>query len=253
MCSETSPPRLSFSSDHTTPNQENQPRRDTSLLDLNCDFEFSINSDNFEPSSTADELFSHGMILPIQPRDTVFGFASKEAQSCEAPLFSSSLASLPPLPSTNDQVSKKEKRKENSVLVSCDLDQKSQSTKSSSFWGFKRSSSLNSESKRSLLCSLPLLSRSNSTGSAPNPKKNSQKQQFSIGRSTSSSSSSSFTSNPYPASQKPPLKKSYGGSYGNGVRIIPVLNVPPPYISKGTGKLFGFSSFLNGKDKKSKK
>lgn len=55
---------------------------------------------------------------------------------------------------------------------------------------------------------------------------------------------------------KPPLKKNYGngGAYGNGVRISPVLNVPPPYIAKGTTNLFGFGSFLrNGKDRKSKK
>ncbi|KAF9667589.1 hypothetical protein SADUNF_Sadunf15G0039200 [Salix dunnii] len=39
--------------------------------------------------------------------------------------------------------------------------------------------------------------------------------------------------------QKPPLKKS--GSYG---KISPVLNVPPPYIYKGTANLFGLGSFL---------
>lgn len=60
----------------------------------------------------------------------------------------------------------------------------------------------------------------------------------------------------YPAaSQKPPQKRNYGvGGYGNGVRISPVLNVPPPFISKGTASLFGLGSlFGNGKDKKKKK
>ncbi|KAK9926325.1 hypothetical protein M0R45_023562 [Rubus argutus] len=68
MCSETSPPRLSFLM--ILVKAEVLPKRDSSLLDLNCDFEFSI-SRSFrqdEPSS-ADELFSHGVIKPMQPRD----------------------------------------------------------------------------------------------------------------------------------------------------------------------------------------
>ena len=150
------------------------------------------------------------------------------------------------------------------MVVSSDyMEQKPQSSKSS--WGFKRSSSLNCENKGSLLCSLPFLLRSNSTGSVSNPKrslfkdfnKQSSKQQSSISMAKSASvSSSSSNSNPYTVLQKPPLKKNHGGSYNanNGVRIIPVLNVPPPYISKGTAKFFGLGSFLHhGKDKKSKK
>ncbi|PON94524.1 hypothetical protein TorRG33x02_097710 [Trema orientale] len=252
MCSETSPPRLSFDlipvQDH-----HHQPRRDTSLLDLNCEFEFSISTCSEQESSSADELFSHGVILPIQPRDRVnINFPSKQTQNRETPY----LNSLPPLPCSEN--SKKEKLKEVTVS-SCDhlLEQnKPQSTTTTkSFWGtFKRSSSLNCENKRSLLCSLPLLSRSNSTGSVSSSKKevhknnSSQKQPLiSMARSSSSSSSSS-TSNPYTMMQKPPLKKGHGGSYGNGIRIIPVINVPPPYIPKGTAKLFGF-----GRDRRSKK
>ncbi|PON79435.1 hypothetical protein PanWU01x14_011700 [Parasponia andersonii] len=70
MCSETSLPRLSFHlilvQDH-----HHQPRRDTSLLDLNCEFEFSISTCSEQESSSADELFSHGVILPIQPRESI--------------------------------------------------------------------------------------------------------------------------------------------------------------------------------------
>ena len=72
MCSETSSPRLSFSNDvgqtDVLPLQDQ--RRDTSLLELSCDFEFSFNSSfSAQESSSADELFSHGIILPTQPRE----------------------------------------------------------------------------------------------------------------------------------------------------------------------------------------
>ncbi|KAF4400864.1 uncharacterized protein LOC115708652 [Cannabis sativa] len=259
MCSETSPPRLSFDRILCQDHPHNlQPRRDSAILELNCDFEFSINICSDQESSSADELFSHGVILPIQPRDRVsstISFPSKKTQNREIP----SLNSLPPLPWSEYQ-SKGEKLKEVSTSdYVVEQSNKPQSTKS--FWGtFKRSNSLNHENKRSLLCSLPLLSRSNSTGSVSSTQKKTssfkevnksngtwQKQPLiPLVRSSSSSSSSSSS---YSTMQKPPLKKNYGGgSYGNGVRIIPVLNVPPPYIPKGTAKLFGF-----GKDRKSKK
>ncbi|KAF3438577.1 hypothetical protein FNV43_RR21340 [Rhamnella rubrinervis] len=260
MCSETTPPRISFSSDlgheDVEPVGHHESRSDASLLDINCDFEFSFTSScGGHESSSADELFSHGVILPTQPR--VIG-SQKPAKGTEK---NPSFSLLPPLPNP-----KKESAKEAMVVSSDNMQQKPQSSKS--FWGFKRSSSLNCENKRSLLCSLPLLLRSNSTGSAPNPKRSlfkdfyrqSSKQQPSISMaksaSVSSSSSSSSNSNPYTVQQKLSLKKNHGGSYNanNGVRIIPVLNVPPPYISKGTAKFFGLGSFLHhGKDKKSKK
>lgn len=259
MCSETSPPRISFSSDlgheDIEPVGHHQSRRDTSLLDMNCDFEFSFTSScGGHESSSADELFSHGVILPTQPRSRVFG-SPKPAKGCEK---NQSFSLLPPLPSP-----KKDGDKE-AMVVSSDMEeQKPQSSKS--FWGFKRSSSLNCENKTSLLCSLPLLLRSNSTGSVSNPKrslskdlnKQGSKKQPSISMaksaSVSSSSSSSSISNPYTVLQKPPSKKNNGGSYANGVRIIPVINVPPPYISKGTAKFFGLGSFLHhGKDKRKK-
>ncbi|KAM0057708.1 hypothetical protein Hdeb2414_s0005g00161511 [Helianthus debilis subsp. tardiflorus] len=79
-----------------------------------------------------------------------------------------------------------------------------------SFWGFKRSSSCGNGYARSL-CPIPLLSRSNSTGSSTSTKRSS-------------------------SSKKPPLRKmsySYGNnsSSANGVRINPVLNL-------GFGSLF---------------
>ncbi|KAJ6721160.1 COPPER-BINDING PERIPLASMIC PROTEIN [Salix viminalis] len=106
-----------------------------------------------------------------------------------------------------------------------------------------------------------LVSESNSTGSAPNPpkqamsSKESQKpklhKQASVpSRKPSVPSSAPFY--PYNTQQKPPLLRKCG-SYGNGVRISPVLNITPPYISRGAVNPFGLGSlFCNGKAKRKK-
>jgi hypothetical protein len=89
------------------------------------------------------------------------------------------------------------------------------------------------------LCPLPpLLSRSNSTGSVVNSRQSSQKH-------ASMKASQSLASTGYP---KPPLEKGTHGSYGNGVRISPVLNVPSVNLF-GLGSIFSYS----GKDKNKKK
>ncbi|XP_039040317.1 uncharacterized protein LOC120178229 [Hibiscus syriacus] len=113
---------------------------------------------------------------------------------------------------------------------------------SKSFLGFKRSSGLDFYKDKSLVCSIPLLSRSNSTGLVANPKRLSIKD-----------GNKHRNSMVYQFPQKPPLKhRNY--AYGNGVGISPVLNVPPPYISTGAAILFGLGSLLhNGKVKKSRK
>ncbi|KAK8521377.1 hypothetical protein V6N13_077486 [Hibiscus sabdariffa] len=216
MCSETSP-RISFSHDLIQPTTEpNVSRRDTMLLEPCPDFEFSIcSSSSFEQQySSADELFANGMILP------------NVVKKREVP----PVVSLPPRPKS---ATVEDSRK--------DMEEKAQSK---SFWGFKRSSSLNCDKKKSLICSIPLLSRSNSTGSVANPK-----------RSWTKDSNKHGNSMAYQFPQKPPLKKSNGNyAYGNGVRISPVLNIPPPYISKGMVNLFGLGSLLrNGKVKKGRK
>ncbi|KAL6182864.1 hypothetical protein ACLB2K_044276 [Fragaria x ananassa] len=157
MCSDTSPPRISFS--HDLGQADVKPRRDASLLDMNCDFEFSI-SRSFrqdEPSS-ADELFSHGVIRPMQPRERLSVEDAPKARH---------LYSLPPLSSQNPK--KETTNNDNSQFMDVnsteDLEQNNTKPQSKSFWGFKRSSSLNQENKKSLLCSLPeFLRRSNSTG-----------------------------------------------------------------------------------------
>ncbi|XP_038698041.1 uncharacterized protein LOC119995602 [Tripterygium wilfordii] len=128
--------------------------------------------------------------------------------------------------------------------------EQNKASNSKSFWKFKKSRSVNCGSGYGRgFCPLPLLSRSNSTGSAPNSvkrppliSKDAQKQ------STQRNSSSSFSS-PIISSQKPPLRKSsYVSSYGNnGVRVNPVLNV-------SSGNLFGLGSmFFHGSKEKSKK
>nr|XP_033510399.1 uncharacterized protein LOC104089952 [Nicotiana tomentosiformis] len=120
-----------------------------------------------------------------------------------------------------------------------------------SFWRIRRSSSLHCENsnKKSSFWSLPLLSRSNSTGSE-GQKNNAQ---FKKMKNMNTSAANFYA---FPSSQKPPLRKNYGlgHNYGNGVCINPVLNVPPTFITKGTANLFGLGSFFaNGKEKKGKK
>ncbi|XP_022754887.1 uncharacterized protein LOC111303106 [Durio zibethinus] len=257
MCSETSP-RLSFSHDlgqaDNLPIKLNESRRNTMLLESCSDFEFNICSSSFEQEySSADELFANGMILPVRFQE------KKVVHKCQLP----AVVSLPPCPKLSTAEDSKKESIRQIMLVNSDLEEK---PKSKSFWGFKRSSSLNCDIKKSIICSLPLLSRSNSTGSVPNPKRSSMKDSnkhssqkllsISMTKSSSSSSSSSCCSNcnAYQFHQRPPLKKNHGKSYGNGFRISPVLNVPPHYISKGTANLFGLGSFLRtGKDKKSRK
>ncbi|TQD83011.1 hypothetical protein C1H46_031444 [Malus baccata] len=259
MCSETSPPRLSFSHDLGQPDVLPVGRRDTSLLDMNCDFEFSFRRSSFEcQSSSADELFLHGVILPMQPKEKV---SNSEVKSYSSP------APLPSHLPIHDDHNPKKESKNSKEDIDSSSDHFEQKPQSKSFWGFKRSSSLNQENKKSLFCSLQLLSRSNSTGSAPNPKKaifkdvHKQKQTSNISMLKSASCSSSFSSssslNPHASLvPRPRSRKGYNGSsyYGNVVRVSPVLNVPSPYISKGTANLFCLGSFLHpGKDKKGKK
>ena len=252
MCSETSPPRLSFSHDlselQVLPIKEDVPCKDTLVLDSNSDFEFSTSNTLEFESSSADELFSNGVILPIQIQERTTT-TRKHNHYVEPPH-----TKLPPRP-CSPSVDKVKKETIRELLdMSCEHEKKPHCK---SFWGFSRSKSLNCDTKKSLTCSLPPLSRCNSTGSVPNPKRMSSNKQPSASKSSSASSSTTTSSystlNLYPV-QKSPSGKSYGGSYGNGIRISPVLNVPTPYVSKGSTNLFGLGSFLRvGKVKKSKK
>lgn len=242
MCSEIVPPRFSFSHDVSEllpKKQDVVPRKDAMLLESNHDFEFSTSRSLEFESSSADELFSNGVILPIQMQQKK-NTTRKHTLYGEAPYMR-----LPPLPSVD-------KTKRESIREVQDVNASYCDKKTHSFWGFSRSKSLNCDAKKSLMSSSPPLSRSNSTGSVPHPKRvSSTKQHYSSVRSLSSSSSS--TLNIYPV-QRSHSAKSYGGSYANGLRISPVLNLPTSCISKGSSSLFGLGSLLRvGKAKKSKK
>lgn len=230
MCSETSPPRFSFSNDlPVSPinHHVNLPRRDTLLMTMDSnsesEFEFSITRSSLHSeSSSADELFSNGVILPIQIQNQPT--TKKHTLRGEPPY-----TRLPPRPCSSPV----EKTKKQSTRES----------HSRSFWGFSRSKSLNCGTKKGLFSSSSSLPRSNSAGSATNQKRTNSRDS---GKGPGGPS-------PYPV-QKSGSGKGYGGSYyGDGLRISPVLNVPTPCISKGTANLFNLGSFLRvGKAKKSK-
>ncbi|CAL0312434.1 unnamed protein product [Lupinus luteus] len=236
MCSETTPLCPSFSNDLSEQvTKHDVPRKDTFFMDSNPEFEFSNSRSLGFESSSADELFYNGVILPIQVQQERTN-TSKHTRYGESPY-----TKLPPRPCLPrvDKMKKKESTREV-------IDEKK--TPSKSFWGFSRSRSLNCDTNKNLVTSLPL-ARSKSTGSALNPKRMSSNGQISAAaKSSSSSSSQSSILNLYPLQ-----KSSSGKSYTNGLRISPVLNVPTPCISKGGASLFMLGSFLRvGKVKKSK-
>ncbi|KAM7266772.1 hypothetical protein ACFE04_008938 [Oxalis oulophora] len=250
MCSDTSP-RISFSNDLPqicdNPQMQIPRRRDTSLLDSNSDFEFVIShSTNFhQQSSSADELFAYGMILPVQGRKNSDATLKNDEQGANK--SPPPLCSLPP--SCPKKIEKSSSTKANIVNEEkANIVDEEKANKS--FWKFKRSNSLKCDvvnSKKSIMSSFPILSRSHSTGSAQDAKKTKQPRPSGLMGRSSLSSSCSTTA--FSTIQKPPVLKKNGGGYGNGMKINPVLNVaPPPYISR-----FGFGFLLgNGKDKKSK-
>ncbi|CAO2825403.1 unnamed protein product [Amaranthus hypochondriacus] len=226
-------PRISFSHDlknsDIIPIESQNPLKSSSLLDY--DFDFCVSKTSYDhDSSSADELFSNGVILPIQIKKENIPIISK----------SKSFTQSSQLPSSSSVLEKTEEKQGNN---------------NKSFWMFKRSKSLNCSSiYRKGLCSLYILSRSKSTGSTISGKRslisndethNHQHHQQQNGNGKQSSMkklSSSYH-------QKPPLKKYYGGSSFNSglIQVSPVLNVP-------TGKVFGFGSlFSTGKDKIKKK
>ncbi|KAL1356781.1 hypothetical protein HN51_008762 [Arachis hypogaea] len=280
MCSEISPPRLSLSNDdvaqlHVLPMKQNSqqvPCKNTTTMllnndddddDSNSEFEFITTSNNvFEfESSSADELFSNGVILPIQIQERKT--ATNNAARKHMINLHHHTKLLPPRPSSSFHTGADKMKKETIIRelleLSCceEYEEKKNNKKkkkhprcssSSSFWGFTRSKSLNCETKKSLICSLPLLSRSNSTGSV----QNNQKRMSSINNKSSSNSWSCSSLNYlFPVQKSAASGKIYG--HGDGIRISPVLNVPTPYVSKGSSNLFPFGSFFSvGKVKKNK-
>ncbi|CAN1122598.1 hypothetical protein LINPERPRIM_LOCUS2812 [Linum perenne] len=221
LCSEPSSgisPRISFShdfclSEFASLDQQHQqlsppPPFRSASPGSSIDFDFCVRKSSFDQdSSSADELFSDGKILPTQIK----------------PKPPSVKPTQPPPSPMSDEEAK-------------------QQSSSRSFWRFKRSSSVNCGTGYGrTLCPLPLLSRSNSTGSstasvkrAPLSKdtaKHHHKQPAGAGASEHH--------------KKPPLRKTGGyGNGGAGVRVSPVINV-------ASGNMFGLGSifFSNNKDK----
>lgn len=242
-------PRISFSQDFSQTDVipvEQQPfRSNSSGLNSNIDFDFCVSETLDLDSSSAEELFSDGRILPTEIKKKNIVPLKQTTQSSppqNPPLHTSHSSSNT---DSNGKNIGKESYKESKNLND-EVCEKQSSSKS--FWSFKRSSSCGSGYGRSL-CPLPLLSRSNSTGSSNSSgnkrnslskeggtisvKPNSQKHS-STTRFSNSSGSNSYL--------KPPLNKSHGSH-----RVNPVLNVPP-------ANLFGLSSiFSNNRDKTRKK
>ncbi|RAL49190.1 hypothetical protein DM860_014408 [Cuscuta australis] len=228
-------PRISFS--HDIPQTGFVPVEQyvRSSSTSSMDFDFCVFRQSFDlqdnSSSSADELFHNGKILPIEIKRRIGPAPTTQPPPPPPP------AIIPPAPVTKPAGPKQ---------------QAGSSSKAAVFWKIKRSSSLNCGSGYArTFCPLPLLSRSNSTGSSsPIPKRTLY--------SSSSSRSSRDAFNPIPQNnnkssstkQKPPLMKSQqaSSSRNNGVRITSVLNV-------SASSLFGMGSMFshgNGRDKNKK-
>ncbi|CAA7051370.1 unnamed protein product [Microthlaspi erraticum] len=289
ICAETNHQRISFAgdlgqSDKAPPmEQQQQPppgpvRRDTTLLDSsNPDFEFHI-SRNFDPgdSAPADEIFADGMILPVLPFQVTNASAMPRrlykyelppivsAPSLSSSPSSSSLPPHQPLP-LPQQHSRRHSDKETTTGRGSGnggrgsgANSDSEVEKSSkSFWSFKRSSSLNCDIKKSLICSFPRLTRSNSTGSVMNSKrailrdinKHSSQRHGAPRPRENPSSHLSSPSSVCCSYQFRPQKHGKNGGRGAGggggsFRITPVIGGPSP---------FGLGSILRlSRDKKVK-
>ncbi|RID55250.1 hypothetical protein BRARA_G02525 [Brassica rapa] len=214
-------PRNSFSYDLDS--TDGEVRLDSTLLDSGSDLDFCFGSScSVQEVSPADELFSDGKILPVQIKKR-------------------------PAP-------EKKIMKLKDLLLNPESDFEDKAPKGL-FLQFKRSISLNydkSRNSKGLIRSLQFLSRSNSTGSALNPKPNLLPKENHhphktdiLPKQTSLRRSSSLSASvPY---RKPLARNSFGNGNG-GVRVSPVLNFPPPaFISNVADGLFSIGSLCNGR------
>ncbi|XP_028779973.1 uncharacterized protein LOC114759495 [Neltuma alba] len=253
LCSEncgasTMSPRISFSHDFSQsdviPVEQTPFRSNSSGLNSSFDFDVCVRESLEQESSSADELFSDGKMIPTEIK-------KKKKKKDQSPLHQT----VPPTETVRENASTRktirneslrELKQQQPVVNTDEVDEKQSSNSNNtnkSFWGFKRSSSCGSGGYGRSLCPLPLLSRSNSTGSAPTP---------SAKRMPLSKEGPNMKQNPHKHTptrpyQKPPLKKIHGSYVHNGVRVNPVINVP-------SANLFGLGSiFSSNKDKSKKK
>ncbi|KAF8050328.1 hypothetical protein N665_1995s0003 [Sinapis alba] len=213
-------PRNSFSYDIDS--TDGEVRLDSTLLDSGSDLDFCFGSScSVQEVSPADELFSDGKILPVQ---------IKKRPAQEKKIM---------------------KLKDLLLNPESDFEEKPKGL----FLQLKRSISLNydkSRNSKGLIRSLHFLSRSNSTGSALNPKPNFLSKETHhphkthiLPKQTSLRRSSSLSASlPY---RKPLARNSFGNGNG-GVRVSPVLNFPPPaFISNVADGFFSIGSLCSGK------
>ena len=269
LCSEKSPamagvsnnssstPRISFSYDFiqsdVVPIEQRTLRSNSSGLNSSIDFDFCVRESFGEESCSADELFSDGKILPTEIKKKIAPVQPK-LENLDQNTIQVVDQALSQTSGVRDETNKSSKK---------DSNEGEERQSSKSFWRFKRSSSCGTGYGRTL-CPLPLLSRSNSTGSADESKPINikrppmmSKEGFNVTRQNThkggfngsnklQSSQSHNSGSSCGSYQKPPLKKGHG-AYGNGVSVNPVLNVPP-------ANLFAIGSiFANGKNKTKKK
>ncbi|KAJ8544829.1 hypothetical protein K7X08_017412 [Anisodus acutangulus] len=165
-----SPARISFDISPTGSVPVEQYIRSTSPSS-SIDFDFCVFRESFDlESSSADELFFDGKILPIEIKRRISSTPPKKTEQQPPP--------PPPLPrcknsTSNTSITLHCSKTSNAIENKTGVLESSSDEKhnSKSFWRFKRSSSLNCGSGYArTLCPLPLLSRSNSTGSTPSVK-----------------------------------------------------------------------------------
>ncbi|CAA7408409.1 unnamed protein product [Spirodela intermedia] len=242
--SPASSPRISFSGNGAeTPS-------DGSLLHPSSsspEFHFCVSGDRFDQDdSVADELFSDGFLLPLPP------LPPRRPTSSSSPALRPAGAQPPSSP---------EARKGAAAALK----------QPSSFWKFSRSSSLNyggaaggGGRRPSMICSLPLLSRSKSAG--PHPKPPTLKRRHQPVSNSSPATAAAVVAGGGGLSRKgsggaaggsrtPYYYGHHGGAAGGGVRIGPVLNLPAAYIPKGNGGgIFSLGRLLcSGRDRSKKK
>lgn len=235
-------PRISFShdlnlSDVVPVEQRRSLGSNSTGRNPSIDFDFCTRESIDQDSSSADELFLDGKLLPIEIKP-------KPPLRSKGKTIQQPRENHHPGPPKNPQ--------ERKATGSNNGDRAYEKQNSKSFWKFKRSNSLNCGSGYArTLCPIPLLSRSNSTGSAASSsiknsglsKESHLHKQHSVKHHQSGAVPK--PSLPPPLStgyQKPPLRKGHG-PHASGIHVNPVLNVP-------SGNLFGLGSIFSCKNNK---
>ncbi|XP_010681496.2 uncharacterized protein LOC104896445 [Beta vulgaris subsp. vulgaris] len=157
-------PRLSFSRDLEDIESSINPINDfldLSLVDSAFEFAFNVDTSITFPSSSADELFSGGKILPTS-------IQKEEIKNNEVLQEKAVTPCLDPLAATLTEVRKKSLKEflEDSIEEEDEDEDSNNATAAKSFWKFRRSNSLNCDrdQRKGLIGSWKILSRSGSTG-----------------------------------------------------------------------------------------